>query len=120
MKRDVEEWPNVRTDWSRVRVLEVVHTRHDQYEGVTIQALAAMTGEHPLDAFLDLALDEGLETAFWIPPRNAEEDLQARAQLLKDPYTHISVSDGGPIPGSSPCPPGLWNGSRSGSVTGRS
>ena len=95
MKRDVEEWPNVRTDWSQVRVLEVVHARHDHYEGVTIQALAAMTGTHPLDAFLDLALDEGLETAFWIPPRNAEEDLQARAQLLKDPYTHISVSDGG-------------------------
>ncbi len=34
-----------------------------------------MTGKHPLDAFLDLALDEGLETAFLIPPRNAEDDL---------------------------------------------
>ena len=29
MKRDVEEWPNVRTDWSRVRVLDLVHARHD-------------------------------------------------------------------------------------------
>src|SRR5690349_4624818 len=54
-----------------------------------------MTGKYPLDAFLDLALDEGLETAFLIPPRNAEDDLQSRAELLKDPYTHISVSDGG-------------------------
>jgi len=62
---------------------------------VTIKELVAMTGKHPLDAFLDLALDEGLETAFLIPPRNAEDDLQSRAELLKDPYTHISVSDGG-------------------------
>jgi len=67
---------------------------------VTIKELVAMTGKHPLDAFQDLALDEGLETAFLIPPRNAEDDLQSRAELLKDPYTHISVADGGahPVP----------------------
>jgi N-acyl-D-amino-acid deacylase len=95
MKRDVEEWPNLRTNWSRLRVLEVVHERHYQYEGLTITELADMTGKHPLDAFLDLALDEGLETEFRVPPRDTAEELQSKEQQLKDPYAHISVSDGG-------------------------
>ena len=95
MKRDVEAWPNSRTDWSRVRVLEVVHEGNQDYEGVTIQELAAMTGKHPVDAFLDLALDEGLETEYLIPPRDTPDELASRERDLVDPYTHISVSDGG-------------------------
>src|SRR2546428_14013608 len=75
MKRDVEEWPNVRTDWNRTRVLEVVHERNYKYEGMTIKELAERTGKHPLDAFLDLALDEGLETEFLIPPPDTEDEL---------------------------------------------
>ena len=95
MKRDVEEWPNFRTDWNTVKVLEVVHERNHKYEGLTINAVAEMTGKHPLDAFLDLALDEGLETEFEIPPRNSDEDLKVKAQQILDPHSHISVSDGG-------------------------
>jgi N-acyl-D-amino-acid deacylase len=95
MKRDVEEWPNLRTDWSRTRVLEVVHERNYRYEGTTIRELAEMTGKHPLDAFLDLSLDEGLETEFLIPPRDSEDELKLRERQLKDPHAHISASDGG-------------------------
>jgi len=75
--------------------MEVVHERNHKYEGMAIKELAEMTGKHPLDAFLDLALDERLETEFLIPPRDSEDELKLRGRQLKDPYAHISASDGG-------------------------
>ena len=95
MKRDIEEWPNIRTDWSRVLVMEVVHERNYDYEGKSVQEVAEVMGKHPLDAFLDLALDEDLETQFEVPPRNTPEQLAALEKALKDPHGHISASDGG-------------------------
>ena len=95
MKRDVEDWPNARTNWSTVRVLQVVHDRNHQYEGLTIEAVAEMMGREALDAFLDLALDEELETKFAIPPRNSEDDMKLQAEQILDPHSHISMSDGG-------------------------
>ena len=95
MKRDVEEWPLRRTEWSVVRVLEVVHERNERYEGMSISELADVTGKEPLDAFLDLAPEEGLETEFFIPPRDNPDALKSREQALKYPYAHISTSDGG-------------------------
>ena len=95
MKRDVEEWPTKRTNWSRVRVLQVAHERNYEYEGMTIKEMAEIAGKHPLDAFLDLALDEDLETEFLIPPPDAPDELEKRVPVLTDPHTHISMSDGG-------------------------
>ena len=95
MKRDVEEWPFFKTEWSRVSVVEVVHERNYEYEGMTIQQLAENTGKHPVDAFLDLAVDEALETEFLIPFPDSPDALERAARQLKDPYAHISLSDGG-------------------------
>ena len=94
MKRDVEERPFARTDWSRLRVMEVVHERNYRYEGMTIQEIAATEGKHPVDAFLDLALDEDLETEF-SQPQASEHDMDARGELMRRPYVHVSTSDGG-------------------------
>ena len=74
MKRDVEEWPNLRTNWDKTRVLEVAFERNENYEGLTISQLAETMGKHPVDAFIDLALDEGLETEFEVPRRDTPED----------------------------------------------
>ena len=93
MKRDVEEVPFARTDWSKMRVLEVVHERNYKYEGMTIEQIAKMEEKHPLDAFLDLALDEELQTQFGHEFSAQGDD--SREARLKDPYGHISVSDGG-------------------------
>jgi N-acyl-D-aspartate/D-glutamate deacylase len=95
MKNDVEEWPNIMNDWSRVSVLEVVHERNQKFEGATINELAEMTGKEPLDALLDLALDEGLGTEFLVPPLDSPDELEDRRRDLLDPHTHISMSDGG-------------------------
>ena len=95
MKRDVEEWPEVRTDWNKTSVLEAVHERNQRYEGMTIQELSDATGKHPLDAWLDLTLDEGLETVFTRQFGDTEEELSSLEKQIKNPYAHISVSDGG-------------------------
>ena len=97
MKRDVEENKEpshlARTDWSRVNVLEVAYERNYKYEGKTIEDVARMQGKLPLDAFLELAIDEDLQTMFSHPASdNQEKDLEA---AIKNPYAHISISDGG-------------------------
>ena len=95
MKQDVEDWPNFRTDWNRLRVLQVDQQQNQQYEGMSIKELADATGKHPLDAFIDLALDEELQTEFMLPTRDTPEELNLRERDLTDPHAHISVSDGG-------------------------
>ena len=94
MKRDVEEMPySLRSDYNVMKVLQVAHERNYQYEGLTATQLGEMVGKHPLDALLDLAIDEDMETDFStvLTGRQGEE----MAPLLKDPYAHISFSDGG-------------------------
>ena len=97
MKRDVEENREsvhlARTNWNEVRVVQAVHERNYQYEGLAIAEIARMQGKHPLDAFLDLAIDEQLQTEFsHAAAVNNEEKLE---RGIKNPYAHISVSDGG-------------------------
>lgn len=82
------------SDWNKMRVVEVREPRNFQYEGKTIAALAQMTGKHPMDAMLDLAIDEGLRTEFTFTPA-AGTDPKAVAEILNHPYTHPCVSDGG-------------------------
>ncbi|MCH7553839.1 MAG: amidohydrolase family protein [Chloroflexi bacterium] len=95
MKRDVEAWPNLRTDWDKVMVREVVHQRNHDHEGRTINQLAAAVGKEPLDAFLDLAIDEGLATEFELPSTRTEEQARVQRETLRSPNVHISMSDGG-------------------------
>ena len=93
-KRDVEEYPMGRTEWDHVMVLEVAHERNFKYEGLSIADIAQAEGKHPVDAFLDLALDEDLETEFSLtalPPEMAA----AQGDRIKNPNVHISLSDGG-------------------------
>ena len=92
MKQAVLEQPNDRTDWTTMTVVEVAEARNAEYEGRTIADIAKMQGKHPLDAFLDLALDEDLETEF---QHAVDAGRDTRAESICNPFTHISVSDGG-------------------------
>ena len=82
-----------RTDWTRFRVLQVVHERNYKYEGLTIAQMADMENKHPLDALLDLALDEHLQTEFSHLLAFGDQELVKRD--IKNPYSHVSASDGG-------------------------
>jgi N-acyl-D-amino-acid deacylase len=76
-----------------VRVEKVARSENQQYVGKTIAEMAAMRGRDSLDAFLDLALEENLETVFW--NANSGGDAQAMAQIIQCPYVLIGTSDAG-------------------------
>ena len=96
MEQDIERTTSYnRIDWGRMAVLQVVHERNYRYEGMTIKEVAEATGKAPLDAFLDLAIDEGLDTEFTVPRLNTEKVLNTREEILNDPIAHVSQSDGG-------------------------
>ena len=100
MKADVEKgsvtqaaMADVRTDWTRFRVLQVANERNFKYEGMTIAQMADVDNKHPVDAMLDLALDEDLETEFSHVVAFGDEN--KIEQSISNPHSHISVSDGG-------------------------
>ena len=101
MKQDVGgEWTgiggtaDVAANWSKMRVVEVRKDANLQYEGMNIAELAEVTGKHPMDAMLDLALDEDLMTEFSTDPTTGT-DPEAMKEILNHPYTHPCISDGG-------------------------
>ena len=93
MTRDIVERPHPRTDWKQVQVVEVVHDRNLKYEGLSIADIAEAEGKDGLDVFLDLALDEDLETEFAHPAGATPMDKMGQA--ISNEFAHISVSDGG-------------------------
>ena len=96
MKQGAVDWnTNSRTDWDKVKIRQVAHERNYKYEGMSIAQAAQAMGVHPVDAYIDLALDEDLDTEFEIPPTNTEEAFKAQEKLLLTPFGHVSVSDGG-------------------------
>jgi N-acyl-D-aspartate/D-glutamate deacylase len=76
--------------WDKVRVLEVVEERNFACEGRSVGELARERGCHPVDAFLDLSVDEGLCCRFaW------EDQHVPSPEIMRHPGTHVSLSDGG-------------------------
>ncbi len=79
--------------WERVEITITQDQGHADLVGLTIADLAEKNGQDPLDAFLDLALSEGLKTVFTAKLLNVEED--AVAELLSMPGNIVSLSDAG-------------------------
>jgi N-acyl-D-aspartate/D-glutamate deacylase len=96
MKKDIAECTATvfHKNWNKVKILEVAKPENHQYEGLSIAELAARTGKDPVDAWLDFALSEDLKTEFGLIDF-VNGDKNAVGEILKHPYTHLSVSDGG-------------------------
>jgi len=71
-------------EWDKVQVVESQRT---------IAELAAASGQDPLDAMLDLALQENLDTVFNAMLLNSDE--AAVGRMLKHPDALVSLSDAG-------------------------
>lgn len=56
-------------------------------EGQNMAAIAKARGQHPLDAFLDLVVEEELNTVFTLGENNT--DTEAVAQILGSPYAVV-------------------------------
>ncbi len=72
---------------------KVVKPENQKYVGKTIAELGAMRNQDPLDAFLDLSLEEDLGTVFW--NANNGGDRNAMGEILRSPYVLVGTSDAG-------------------------
>ena len=79
--------------WDLMWIEEPALATHQALKGKTIADLATAQGKHPLDAFLDLAVEEDLQTVFVLGEINT--DTEAVGQILRSPYAVVGLSDGG-------------------------
>jgi N-acyl-D-aspartate/D-glutamate deacylase len=82
--------------WDLVQVFMTQQARNRTLEGQSVEQLAQAQGKSTMDAFLDLSLDEDLQTYFICVDRNT--DVEAQRQILGSPYTVIGTTDGGARP----------------------
>jgi N-acyl-D-aspartate/D-glutamate deacylase len=79
--------------WYSVVVNQVKRAEHGDFQGKSIDELARSKGKAPIDAFLDLALAEGLETVF--EESNTQGDEKAVQEIFQSPYVMLGQSDAG-------------------------
>ena len=64
-----------------------------QYEGFTVGEIATREGKHVIDAFLDLAVADNLDTTFGTPP--LPYDVEQMREMANSSYAIPGISDGG-------------------------
>ncbi|MET0501051.1 MAG: amidohydrolase family protein [Candidatus Binatia bacterium] len=79
--------------WDILMVEEPALPQNRELGGKRLGEIAAMQGKEPLDAFLDLAVQEKLNTVFGFCHRNT--DRSSVGEILNSPYTVVGLSDGG-------------------------
>ncbi|PYO03428.1 MAG: hypothetical protein DMD91_01100 [Candidatus Rokuibacteriota bacterium] len=79
--------------WDLMIVEEPQLPKNRGLRGQSIAAIAKAQGKEPVDAFLDLAVEENLTTVFTLGEINM--DTEAVAQILGSPYAVVGLSDGG-------------------------
>ncbi|HEX2171956.1 MAG TPA: amidohydrolase family protein [Dehalococcoidia bacterium] len=84
---------NFHKRWELVEIIKTQRPEHRKWENKSVVDLAAAEGKHPVDAFLDLALSEDLETQFNTVMVNG--DKPSVAQILRHPGVLVGTSDGG-------------------------
>jgi N-acyl-D-aspartate/D-glutamate deacylase len=84
---------NFHRRWDIVRVEKCVKPENRKFDGKSIAELAVLRHQDPLDAFLDLALEEDLGTVFW--NANNGGDSNAMGEILRSPNGQVGTSDAG-------------------------
>ncbi len=79
--------------WPRITIRDAATPVVSALAGRSIAEIAEARGVDPPDAFLDIALEDGLETLFDFPVFNQDPD--AVRPLVTDPRFLIGLSDGG-------------------------
>ena len=79
--------------WNSVVVNRASRAEHKGFEGKNIDELSRLQGKAAIDAFLELALAEGLETIF--EETNTQGDEQAVREIFQSPYVMLGQSDAG-------------------------
>lgn len=76
-----------------VTVLSPRTAETEQYREMSVQQVADATGKHPVDAMLDIAVEDDLKTLFFVAPPQGSSDLLK--EIVQYPHILFGVSDGG-------------------------
>jgi N-acyl-D-amino-acid deacylase len=84
--------------WDLVQVFLATKEKNQALQGKSVEQIAKEQGKNTIDAFLDLSVDEELQTLFQVVERGT--DPKAQKEILGSPFTVIGTSDGGARPHS--------------------
>lgn len=84
-----------RRAWEATALLTAAYicSNIDRHVSSLLVELASKIGKHPIDAFLDLVIEEDLQTEFQTP--DVPPDTESVRQLVLAPYAVPGLSDGG-------------------------
>jgi len=78
--------------WDLIPVIHAGKPENQRYLGKTIAQLGEMRGQDPIDALIDVSLEDDLEITF----KSANGgDPKAMREILRSPYVMIGISDAG-------------------------
>ncbi|MSO79874.1 MAG: hypothetical protein EXQ79_09765, partial [Acidimicrobiia bacterium] len=81
--------------WQVLKVEHVVKATNEQWLDKSVTEIAEATGADPLDAFLDLSLDEDLQTQFVMAGPPSHKRHAATERAIRSPIVMAGSSDGG-------------------------
>jgi N-acyl-D-aspartate/D-glutamate deacylase len=79
--------------WDLVYLINAVKPENKWLEKKSVAEIAKIRNQDVIDAFLDLSLEEGLDTEFQTSSTNGDE--KAVAEIIKSPYVLVGQSDAG-------------------------
>jgi N-acyl-D-amino-acid deacylase len=80
-------------EWDKVYIENTVRPENHKWRQCTVAEMAQAIGGDPLDAMLDLALAEDLDSEFSALLLNSDEEAVGR--MLRHPHSLVSLSDAG-------------------------
>jgi N-acyl-D-amino-acid deacylase len=79
--------------WDLVYLIKAATPANRHLEKKSVAEIAKIRGQEVIDAFLDLSLEEGLDTEFQTSSTNGDEE--AVAEIIRSPFTLVGQSDAG-------------------------
>jgi N-acyl-D-aspartate/D-glutamate deacylase len=79
--------------WDLVYLIKAATPANQHLEKKSVAEIARIRGQDVIDAFLDLSLEEGLETEFQTSSTNGDEE--AVAEIIRSPFVLVGQSDAG-------------------------
>ncbi len=78
--------------WDQIFLIKAAQSKNQRLEGKSIEEIAQSLNKDVIDTFLDIAVEENLETMF---QNSGSRDEEATAEILKSPITLVGQSDAG-------------------------
>jgi N-acyl-D-amino-acid deacylase len=92
--RKVEQTGLITNNVGDIFVIECKEPKLKKYENLKVSEIAKMENKHPVDAMLDIACADGLNTDFYTPPTNVRTDY-LKEMVTSEGMAIFGVSDGG-------------------------